>query len=113
MVQSALGRFVQRVELKEVMVIPAVAIVLYLTTGDIFTSVIGPVVVTLAFLAFATVDATNNDIRYVQLGIFAIGIVGGAVMFISTDIPAWFGALVALVSLWWTGTTLIDLFQGD
>ncbi|ACV46854.1 hypothetical protein Hmuk_0723 [Halomicrobium mukohataei DSM 12286] len=113
MVKSAIGRLVQRVELKEVMIIPAVAIVLYLTTGDVFTSVIGPVVVTLVFLAFATVDTTNNDIRYVQLGIFAIGIAGGAVMFISTDIPAWFGGLVALVSLWWAGTTLVNLFQGD
>ncbi|MBO4247965.1 hypothetical protein IL252_09075 [Halomicrobium sp. IBSBa] len=110
-VKSVVGKLSERVELKDVIIIPAVALVLYLTTGDVFTSVIGPAVVMLVFLTFAAVDVTNNDIRYVELAIFVAGIAGGVIMYSSTDIPAWFGVLVTLVSLWWAGTSLVDILR--
>lgn len=109
MVMSIGKRVAERIKLQEVLVFPAVALVLYVTTGDLSTSVIGPAVVAFVFLSFVTFDVTNRDVRYVKLGVFVFGIAGGILMFLSTDIPAWFGLAIALVSLLLAADTLVDI----
>lgn len=99
----------ERIRIQEVLVFPTMALVLYVTTGDLYMSVISPTVVAFVFLSFVTFDVTNRDVRYVKLSVFVFGIVGGVLMFISTDIPAWFGLVVALVSLLVTADTLVDI----
>lgn len=109
MVGSMGKRVAERVRIREVLIFPVIALVLYVTTGDLYMSVISPTVVAFVFLSFVTFDVTNRDVRYVKLGVFVFGIAGGILMFISTDIPAWFGLVVALVSLLVTGDTVVDI----
>lgn len=102
-------RVAERIKIREVLVFPAMALVLYVTTRDLYMSVISPGVVAVVFLSFVIFDVTNRDVRYVKLVVFAFGIVGGVLMFFSTDIPAWFGLAIALVSLLLTVDTLVDI----
>ncbi|WP_226040738.1 hypothetical protein [Natrinema sp. DC36] len=113
MVDPDFRKLIERIGVREIVVLPVVSLVLYLATGDLYISIIGPVVVALVSLAFATVDIINGDRRYVKLGVFIFGIAGGAIMFVSASIPAWFGIMIALVSLWWTASTLVNISQHD
>lgn len=109
MVISVGRKVAKRIRIQEVLVFPVVALGLYVTTGDLYMSVISPAVVAFVFLSFVTFDVTNHDVRYVKLGVFVFGIAGGVLMFLSTDIPAWFGLVVAVVSLLLIADTLVDI----
>ncbi|MDS0475165.1 hypothetical protein [Natrinema sp. 1APR25-10V2] len=102
-------RVAERIRIQEVLIFPVIVLVLYVTTGDLYMSVISPAVVAFVFLSFVIFDVTNRDVRCVKLGVFVSGIAGGALMFLSTDIPSWFGLVVAFVSLLLTADTLVDL----
>lgn len=111
MVNSNIMKPIGGVGIRVVVALLTVSFILYLATRDLYMSVIGPTIVALVYLSFLTVDNFNGDIRYVKLSIFIFGMIGGVIMFASASIPAWFGILIALVSLWWTTQTLVDISQ--
>lgn len=89
--------------------LPAVGVAVYLLTGDPVTAVIGPAAVIAVLVAVATAETVDADVRYVKLGVFLLGVVGGAVMYVSPDVPAWGGAGTAAVSLWLAADTIVAL----
>lgn len=113
MEDSARQRVMDRLGVGGLLALPAVAVVIYVTTGDAFSAIIGPGVVGLVIGSMAYAESTDTDVRYIKSVIYAVGIAGGVIMAISPPIPTWFGVGVAVVSAWLLVDTIVDMYERD